>query len=295
MQHLIIQVADVIVPVLICVLFGFGLAKIKSPWDNKVINGLVANVGYPTLILAHLTAGHVKIDQFLDMMLGAVAVLVCFAVIGLVFLKLVRLPVRAFLSPMMHNNVGNVGLPVAYLAFGDAGLAYTMGFVVVVLISIFTIGMWLPMGRASFRDLAKSPIIYSVILALVLMATDTRLPKPIESSFTIMGGLAIPLMLLTLGHTLATLKVSSVWRGCYLSLFHIVMAVGVAWGLLHVFDFTETQRGVFILSCLMPVSVATYLFIDHHVPEHAPDVAGFILISTILTVFVLPFVLTYWV
>ena len=33
--------------------------------------------------------------------------------LGLVFLTLLRLPVRALLSPLMFNNVGNIGLPVA--------------------------------------------------------------------------------------------------------------------------------------------------------------------------------------
>jgi len=47
------------------------------------------------------------------------------------------------------------------------------------------------------------------------MATDTRLPTPIDDAFTILGGLAIPLMLLTLGHTLATWRdrsSSTMWR-----------------------------------------------------------------------------------
>jgi hypothetical protein len=43
----------------------------------------------------------------------------------------------------------------------------------------------------------------------------------------------------------------------------------------------------------MPVSVATYLFIELYSPEHARDVASLILVSTLLTVFVLPVVLTY--
>lgn len=172
------------------------------------------------------------------------------------------LEIRAFLSPMMHNNVGNVGLPVAMLAFGEAGLAYAMAFVIVVLVSTFTIGMWVPMGRFSIRQLATSPIIYAVIFALVIMATKTELPTPIAQSFKILGGLSIPLMLLTLGHTLATLRINTMWRATYLSLFHIAMAVTVALGIVHLFGFTGTQRGVFILGCLMPVSVATYLFVE---------------------------------
>jgi hypothetical protein len=40
--------------------------------------------------------------------------------------------------------------------------------------------------------------------------------------------------------------------------------------------------------------VATYLWVEIYTPEHAPDVAGFILVSTLLAVLVLPLVLVYW-
>jgi hypothetical protein len=57
-----------------------------------------------------------------------------------------------------------------------------------------------PQGQVSFGDIARTPVIYAVAIALVLMGTGTRLPTPVDDAFTILGGLAIPLMLLTLGH-----------------------------------------------------------------------------------------------
>ncbi|MCG8546697.1 MAG: AEC family transporter [Alphaproteobacteria bacterium] len=292
---MILHVANVVAPVLLCVLLGFGLAKFNAFFDHKMVSSLVSNIGYPALILAHLSAQHVPLSGFFQMLLAAVAMVACFAVIGLVFLQITGLPKRAFLSPLMLNNVGNVGLPVAGLAFGAEGMAYAIAFVVVVLVGIFTIGMWLPMGKVTWRDLYRSPVIYSVIVAIALMASDTKLPSPIDHTFSILGGLAIPLMLLTLGHTLATLETGALWRGLYLTAFHLAMAVGVALVLVHLFGLTGTARGIVILQCIMPVSVSVYLWIEMYDPEHAPDVASFILISTLATVVVLPVVLTYWI
>jgi predicted permease len=79
----------------------------------------------------------------------------------------------------------------------------------------------------------------------------------LASSFEILGGFAIPLMLLTLGHTLATLTVASIGRGLMLACFHLVMALATGFGPANLFGFTGIERGVFILTCLMPVSVAT--------------------------------------
>jgi malate permease and related proteins len=295
MEVLLGHVGGVIAPVLLCVLVGYGLALINVPFENKVIGGLVANVGYPALILSHLAGQHVEVGAFLQMIGAAAASVVAFGVIGAAFLAITGLPYRAFLSPLMLSNVGNIGLPVASLAFGAAGLAYAIAFVVVVLVGIFTIGMWLPMGRVSLGNIVRQPVIYAVVIALAMMATQTQPPAPVGKALDILGGLAIPLMLLTLGHTLATLKVGHLKLGTLLALFHVVMAAGVAYGLVHLFGFTGTARGVFIVMCLMPVSVAVYLWVDMYNPERAPEVAGFILVSTLLTIVVLPLALAFWV
>lgn len=295
MQELIGHLFNTVGPILLCVLVGFGLAKFRRPFDNKMVGSLVSNVGYPTLILSHLSAQHISIGAFFESIAAALSAVACFGAIGFLFLTVLRLPVRALLSPLMFNNVGNIGLPVAMLAFGSQGLAYAIAFLVVVLLGIFTLAMWLPQGQVSFADLLRKPAIYAVVLAVLLMATDTPLPPLFAHTFGILGGLAIPLMLLTLGHTLATLKLEAVWRGCYLAAFHLAMSVGVALLLVSLFGLTGTARGVFILLCVMPTSVATYLWVDLYRPEDAPTVASLILISTLASIVVLPVVLTVWI
>ncbi|USG61251.1 hypothetical protein NBZ79_19005 [Sneathiella marina] len=280
---------------MICVLAGFGLARFKVYFDTKMVGSLVSNIGYPTLILSHLAGQHVAFGAFINVMLAATVMIACFGVIALVFLKAVGLPVRAFLSPMMLSNVGNVGLPVSFLAFGDHGLAIAMAVLIIVVVGIFSVGIWLPAGKLSFTDLAKQPVIYAVVLSLLLMGTDTALPAPIAKGMTILGGLSIPLMLLTLGYTLATLNIGGVLKGCLLALFHMAMSVLVAYGVSLLFGFDGVTKGVFVLMCLMPSSVATYLWVEKFQPAHAADVAAFIMISTLLTILVIPLALTFWV
>jgi predicted permease len=45
----------------------------------------------------------------------------------------------------------------------------------------------------------------------------------------------------------------------------------------------------------MPVGVAPYLYVEMYQNEHALEVAGLILISTLLAMIVLPLVLTFWI
>ena len=288
------HVVNVMLPVLLCVLLGYALAFFKAPFDTKMFGSLVSNVGYPTLILAHLAKEHIALSTFLTVLGAAMGMILVFAVLGFIVLKLLRVPIRAFWAPMMLSNVGNIGLPVATLAFGAEGTAVAIGFIVVVLVAIFTIGIAIPMGRPNFSALARQPVIYSVIVALVMMTTGWRFPDPVDQSLQILSGLAIPIMLLTLGVSLETLKLGALSRSVILSILHIGISAIAAFALTQVLSLDSKTESVIILMCFMPPSVATYLAVSRHQPDEAHGVAGFIFISTILTLVTLPLVLTYW-
>lgn len=97
-----------------------------------MIGGIVSRVGYPTLIISHLSTTKISVGTFMDVMAATALAIAGFGVLGFVAFKAMRLPVRAFLTPLMHGSVGNIRLPITLLAMGDAGMADTMGFVIVV-------------------------------------------------------------------------------------------------------------------------------------------------------------------
>lgn len=293
MSELFGNTVDVIVPIALCVLTGYALALLKLPFDTKMFGALVKNVGYPTLIISHLSAGHIALSSFFVMASAALAAIAIFIIAAVIILKLIGLPLRPFIAPMSLNNVGNIGLPVATLTFGDAGLSYSFAFLIVVMLGVFTYGSWVPSGDISLKRIATSPPIYAIIIALVLLTMDWQLPKPMASAFQILGGLSIPLMLLILGYTLATLNVTSIRHGAILACAHLIVVTVTGFCLASLFGFTGVERGIFILMCLMPVSVSTYLFTELYTPEYRQDAASLILVSTLLTVFSLPAVMTF--
>ena len=64
METYFVHVFNVILPVLICAAIGYWLAIRKMPFDHKVIGEIVKNVGYPTLIISHLSATKVEVASF---------------------------------------------------------------------------------------------------------------------------------------------------------------------------------------------------------------------------------------
>ncbi|WP_208985997.1 AEC family transporter [Labrenzia sp. OB1] len=294
MAEIFTHVVNVMLPVLLCVLVGYGLAVAKAPFDRKMLGALVSYVGYPALILFHLAKQHIQLDTFLIVLSAAAGSIFIGGVVGFFVLKLLRISVKAYLSPMMLSNVGNIGLPVTTLAFGPEGAAVAIGFVIVVLVAIFTIGIALPMGRPDFATLARQPVIYAAFGSIALMASGWKIPGPIDQSLEILAGLAIPIMLLTLGYSLATLKLGGLTRAVLLSVIHIAISALTAFVLTWVLNLDGKIESVVIVLCFMPPSVATYLAISQYQQEEAPGVAGFIFVSTILTLVTLPVVLTYW-
>ena len=228
------------------------------------------------------------------MLVAALDLFLVFAFIGYPILRLLRVPVRAYLGPMMLANVGSVGLPVATLAFGPEGASVTIGFIAVILVAIFTLGIALPMGRPDLSALARQPVVYAVLRSLVLMATGWKIPTPIEQSIDILAGLTIPVMLLTLGYSLGTLKPDDLRRAFLLSLVHIAISAIAALVPTRAMNLDNRIESIIILLGFMPPSAITYLPVARYQSEEAPGVAGFVLVSTLLTLVMLPLVLTYW-
>ena len=41
-------------------------------------------------------------------------------------LRLLRLDMRTYLAPLIFDNTGNIGLPLAFFAFAEVGLGYAL-------------------------------------------------------------------------------------------------------------------------------------------------------------------------
>ncbi|WP_445358163.1 AEC family transporter [Microbulbifer sp. ANSA005] len=295
MTTLFENVFEVIIPVFICVLIGYLFAASKQELNSKMVSKLMAHIGYPALILDHMLGQQIVLGRFLWMLLAAFLMYSLMSVLALLFLSLFRQNIRTYFSCLSMNNVGNIGLAVCALAFGHAGVLYGIAFVVVGMIFFFVVAPGVTSGSWSAKEIMLSPAIYSVVFSIVALIFNISLPKPVMSSLNILGGMAIPLMLLTLGHSLAQIKLGDTKIGLVFAIGHIILGGAVALILINLFNFTGAMRGVLILQSLMPCAVSTYLWISIYRPQDTPKISGIIFLSTIMSIFILPVVLTYWV
>lgn len=289
---MISELFAVIAPVFTSAGIGFIWAKQKRPYNVDLVTALMTNIGTPCLVFYALVDAKLDPNAFASMAILATAAIAGTAVIAALILKIIGYDYRVFLPSLMFSNCGNMGLPLCLLAFGEKGLAMAIVFFTVSAVAQFTIGTMISAGSMSIAGLVRIPIIYAVIAAVVLLIFNIELPAFIANTTRILGGMTIPMMLITLGVSLARLQVSALARSTMMSLLRLVLGFVVGVGLSQVMGLEGLERGVLIVQSAMPVAVFSYLFAQRY--NRAPEeVAGMVVISTAVSFATLPALLWY--
>jgi hypothetical protein len=277
----------IIAPILIVAAIGYAWAWLKRPFDSRLVTALVTTIGTPSLVASTLTKLSVDTTVLGHMALVTVVAFAGFAAVGMVALKLLKLPFHSYLPSLMFPNSGNMGLPLSLFAFGEDGLALAIVFFVISVTLQFTLGIGLAAGSADVRRLLRMPLTYAVALSLFFLATGWPVPKWLANTLDLLGGLTIPLMLVALGVSLGHLRVRSLGRALLLSLVRLGAGFIVGLGVGRAFGLEGEALGVVVLQSTMPVAVFNYLFAELYKRE-PEDVAGLVVVSTVLSFVTLP-------
>jgi predicted permease len=291
---MIVRLFSIIAPVFACAAFGYAWARFRRPFDTAFVTRLIMNVGAPCLILSSFAGAGGNLDRTALTSVG-LAMLLVLAMTGGVAAIVIRalgLEVRSYMNSVTFHNSGNMGLPLCLFAFGREGLS--LGIIVFLVVSTmhFTVGTTIVSGERHPGRILRMPLVWASALAVTMVLTGWKLPQWIADTVGIMGGLAIPLMLLSLGVQLATLRVETVGRSLLFSLFRYGFGIGAGLLAARIVGLEGTARGVLVLQTAMPAAVFNYLMAERY--QRSPqDVAGIVVTSTVLSFAVIPAVLWF--
>lgn len=282
---------NVVAPVFLIGLIGFVWARRGLPFDTNQVGALVVNIGAPCMVLDTLVTMEISPATFGVMLLASAICHAAFFTIGWGFLRAWGQSVSAFLPGLVFGNSGNLGLPLCLFAFGQVGLSHAMSYFVLSTILLFTLSPMFATGKASLAILPKTPVVWALAAALLLMYTGARLPEWLGRPVHLLGGMMIPLMLLSLGVSLAGLKLHSLKIGGALAVTRLAMGIAVgfavAWGL----GLEGVARGVVVVQSAMPVAVFNYLFAVRY-RKRPDELASMVILSTLLSFLGLPLLLS---
>ncbi|NVF15779.1 AEC family transporter [Vreelandella maris] len=280
----------VMAPVLAGAGLGYLWVRLGHPYPVDFVTRLVFNIGTPSLVLASLAGADIDATTFGQTMLAAALVILSMGAATFLVAKLLRRSWRVLIAPMMYPNTGNMGLPVVLYAFGSAGFAYGITVMVTVSLFQFTLGAVLNSQGNPLKTLVKTPTVYAILISMALLLTGTSLPPWLANTVDLMSGFTVPLMLITLGVSLASIKVKNLRSGLGFSLVRIPLAAVAAWLIAGWVGLPPLAQSILVVQMCMPVAVFNYLFAQRAQREPV-YVASLVFCSTLLALVYIPVLL----
>ena len=188
----------------------------------------------------------------------------------------------------MLTNAGNYGIPFVLLAFGDR----YMSVAAVVLLSqnlmTFTFGVLLmESGQRHrvhiLRAVARLPVIYALVAALLFNAFSIQLPKPLAVPLEYLAGALVPVALLTLGTQLGKgIGRPSVVLVSLPVALRLVIAPLLALAMLPLFSFSRDVGTVLVATTGLPIAVNVFILSAQYRTQEA-FASQIVTVSTLLS------------
>jgi len=293
---LVERIVSIILPVFITIGMGYAWARWRGAGvhaEMGVVNRINMDVLCPLLVLSAFASKDFELERNLNLITAGALISLGSGLLAWPLARLMHYDVRTFVPPMMYNNCGNMGLPLAALAFGTAGLPVAVALFMAGTFVYFTVGIKIVESRrrgshgASWKFLA-SPMMLAMIVGLVLAATRVGLPESLFTSMQMLGQACIPLMLFALGVRMLDVSLRG-WRiGLVGAAVCPLTGIVMAWLLDGWFAFDPSQRAQIYLFAALPPAVLTYLVAEQF--DQEPDkVAAIVLLGNLAAVVFVPF------
>lgn len=289
-MNLALTVLNITAPVFILAAVGFTWVKLGFEYRTEFVTRLAMTLSVPCLIFVALMTADIDPQALASLSLASFTAYGIVFIAFLVVVKVMRLDVSTYLAPLVFGNTGNVGLPLALFAFGDEGLSYAIIVFAVMAILSFTIGVWVVSGGGSLMRVVREPVVAATFLGALFLWRGWQTPAFATSALDLIGQMAIPMMLITLGVAIARLETRHMGRAVWLSALKIVICAGAAWMAARWFGLGPVPSAVLIVQTATPVAVTSYLLAEKYGHEAQP-VAGLVVASTVLSVISLPLIL----
>ncbi len=255
-------------------------------------NQLNMDVFVPALIFHVLSSESFDLRTHQDLALGGVAVVLGSGLLVWPLVSLARIQAKTFIPPMMFNNAGNMGLPLAVLAFGEAALPGAVVLFVVEGVLHFTLGQYLMDHRAGFLRILKIPMIQATAAGLIFNLGGWSLPQAVAVPIEMLGQVAIPLLLFALGVRLVDVDLTY-WRlGILGALLCPLSGIAAALIVLPLLELPPTQAALLLVFGALPPAVMNYIVAESYNQEPT-RVASIVLLGNLMSVVSIPVVLVF--
>ena len=291
-MNLVLNVFQISAPVFLLTAIGFVWVKLDIEYRVEFVTRLAMTLSLPCLIFVSLMNTQISPEILRAVSLAAILSYALVTIASFILVKVLKLNVSTFLAPLIFGNTGNLGLPLAFFAFGTEGLSYAVVIFAIMATYNFTFGVWVISGGGSIVKATKEPLVWGTILGLIFLINNWKTPLFLTSTLELIGQMAIPLMLITLGVAIARLRLINISRALIITLtkFFICLVLSIIVG--RYFQLEHIPFSVLLLQLTTPVAVTSYLLATKY-DNGSDDIAGLVIISTLISAIYIPIILFF--
>lgn len=286
---MLIRIIEILFPLFAITALGYFVGRRMKP-DLSQANKLNMDVFVPALVFAALANKAFDISAFLPLIVAVTLVVVGSGLAGWALARVIGIEPKTLVPPIMFNNCGNLGLPLAVLAFGDAALAPMVVMFMVSNLVHFSFGAWLLDHRVRLLTVWKVPSVLATCLGLVVSLGRFEVWPPLLTAIRMLGEISIPLMLFGLGVRLADSRISAVGIGVFGALARPLVGLVLAWSVLQGVDLPPREQALLLVFGALPPAVLNFMFAERYQQEPG-KVASMVLIGNLAAVVFLPLAL----
>ena len=292
-MEIYIKIFEVIFPVFFVIGVGYYLGKKNPKFDTNFITTFAGNIGTPAMIFYTVTTTGISLSIFTNYFVYALIMIGGFAVIGLIFLFLLKKDLSMELPPLILPNTGNMGIPICLFAYGTQGLGVASAIASVIILFHFTLGIFLAKKKFSLDIVIKSPPVYAIIISVIFLYFQIEPPLFLENTTFLLTYATIFLVLMSLGIALTRFKFS-LRNSILLSLCRVILGPLIAFIIIYNFDLSGIAAGVLLIQSAMPSAILNYLVGSMYSPKKVVDsIASTIVVSTVMSFFTIPVVVFF--
>jgi predicted permease len=285
----LLRLLSIVFPILAIVLVGWVYAR-KRDIDMSTPNQANLDIFVPALVFSALADRSFDLVGHQAFAIGAFLMMVGSGLIAWVVARASGVSPKVLVPTAMFNNNGNLGLPLAVLAFGQEGLAAAVVMFMVGNLMHFSFGNWYLDHHAKWWNAWRYPVILAAIAGLVVSFSGVEIWEPLRIGIKMLGDVSIPLALFALGVRIAQSHMTAVKVGFLGTVVRFASGILLTWLLAMMLGLEGEQKAMLIIFGALPPAMVNYVFAERY--RQGPDeVAAIVLIGNIAAVLVIPVVL----
>lgn len=283
---MITRLLGIILPVFAVVIVGYIYGRIAKP-NMAGANKANMDVFLPVLIFVALSSKEFDLPANGLLAVASLSIVLISGLVAWPFATLLHGDPKTFVPPMMFNNGGNMGVPLAVLAAGQQGLGMMVILFTTSNLLHFTVGTWIVRHKVSWHDVLLNPMVIATVAGAAAGLLHFVIPQWIDVSLKMIGDIAFPLMLFALGVRLCDVSFEHWEVGLVGAIVCPLAGLLAAALVLWLIPLSPMQQGMVWVFASLPPAVLNFLIADRYHQEPA-KVAAIVLIGNLGSILFVP-------